>query len=144
MDIGTDNAGGSACKIDIIISSNENAPTVDVFPADCWRYEVFIDGADADGRRLYREVGGSESLRAQMAGPGEQATWTTRIIQKVDEATKKIQCWDGPDDASLEERLTANDTANSEADNVYVGMFAWIGNTATTYFTVDNFTLVTS
>ena len=69
-----------------------------------------------------------------------------RLVQKVDEATKKIQAWDGADSDNLVERITTNDTSNSEADNIYVGFTIYssgyaAGDPATV--TIDNFVLVT-
>ena len=113
-------------------------------PNDCWEYRVQIcKNEAATGRRLYKYVNDTPTLVSQDDGPGAQTSWCVRIVQDVGQATKKVQGWDGADDANLAERLTKDDTANSAADNIYVGLKAGFYAIEGAVIFADNFALVT-
>ena len=124
----------------ILLACNENSGSWSSLPNDCWSCAIKITGGGSSITRVVNDV---LTYPAGGAGPGVQATWCVRAIQKVDEATNKIQLWDGPDSDNLTLRLSVNDTANAEADNIWVGFRMIVAGDVTSKHTLDNFTLVT-
>ena len=134
---------GETSEYNLMIASNSwDHPSEFPIGSDAWRYDLDISRANATGRLLRKCVNGSWTTISSIAGPGAQATWAMRIKQDVDEATKKIACYDGATVGSLAEQITTNDTANSDVDNIYVNIRGYMGG-GTTTITFDNFELVT-
>ena len=141
MDIGTSGTitGG---VLYIMIACDENSGSWSWTTNDCWFYQVYIYNA-AGTRALAKYVNDSKTTISSIAGPGVQTAWCVRIVQDVDDPTEKIQCWDGPNSATLTKQITANDTANSEPDNIYTGFFIDVRGSAGVYYTLDDFTVET-
>ncbi|HUW99641.1 MAG TPA: hypothetical protein VMY35_01575, partial [Phycisphaerae bacterium] len=143
MDIGLAGPVTTFANHKIIIASDENSGSWDKQPNDCLYAHVgMITGYGQRG--LAKRVNGFTTTLASMGGPEGETAWCVRIIQDLSEATEKIQMWDGPDADNLVKRLTANDTACSEADNIHCGL--WMetrGSDGTATMTIDNYEVVT-